>query len=84
MAGVALWFISSEKNWINIGLFAFAFIFTTLATTDLCPSYFSKHFIKPYTLKAVPCIFVWFNIIYDMLMMKPSMIAGSTDRALNY
>ncbi|MEO1262762.1 MAG: glycosyltransferase family 87 protein [Bacteroidota bacterium] len=72
MTGVAIWFVWSEKNIINITLFILAFIFTSLSPTDIFPKYIRDELVKPYTLKAVPCILIWIKIIYDMFLLKPS------------
>ncbi len=71
MAGVALWFVYSEKTKINIVLFISAFILVSLSPTDLFPRYLREEFVNPYVLKAFPCILIWFKIIYDMLVLQP-------------
>lgn len=71
MTGVALWFTWSEKNVLNIILFTSAFILTSLSPTDIFPRFLREEYVRPYTLKAVPCILIWFKIIYDMLVYKP-------------
>jgi hypothetical protein len=70
MAGVALWFINSEKSWVNIILFITVLFFTSIAQTDIFPKEIRDDYLRPYRLKAVPCILVWFKIIYDLLAMK--------------
>ncbi|MBK6363399.1 MAG: hypothetical protein IPF52_07805 [Saprospiraceae bacterium] len=70
MAGVALWFVRSEKNTLNIILFVLAFILTSLSPTDLFPEYLRDEFVHPYSLKAFPCILIWCKIIYDMMALK--------------
>ncbi len=70
MTGAAIWFITSEKNIINISLIIFAIILTSLSLTDLFPSFLRDGFVKPYALKAFPCILIWFKIIYDMILIK--------------
>jgi hypothetical protein len=73
IAGVALWFVHGKKSALNITLFACAFIFASLSPTDIFPRFLREEFVKPYCLKAVPCIFIWGKIIYDLLTCKPSM-----------
>jgi hypothetical protein len=75
MAGVSLWFVRSEKNVINIILFAGAFILTTLSPTDIFPRILREEFVKPYTLKAFPCILIWAKIIWDMFIFKNELTA---------
>lgn len=70
MTGVALWFVISKKNMFNITLFVLAFVFTTLSSTDLFPKFIRSEFFHPYAIKAVPCILIWFKIIYDLLTLK--------------
>ncbi len=70
MLGVGIWFLISPKNRLNWSLFLFAILFTSLSPTDLFPKSVRMDFVKPYVMKAVPCIFIWFKIIYDMIQMK--------------
>jgi hypothetical protein len=72
IAGVTLWFVHSKKSTLNIMLFACAFIFASLSPTDIFPRFIREEFVKPYCLKAVPCIFIWGKIIYDLLALKSS------------
>jgi hypothetical protein len=67
MAGVALWFMVSKKNILNITLFVCAFVFASLSPTDIFPKYIRVHFVIPYCLKAVPCIFIWFKIMFNLI-----------------
>jgi hypothetical protein len=78
MSGVALWFVISDKNPLNIILFASAFILTSLSPTDLFPRFLRDEFVTPYSLKVVPCILVWVKVIYDMIVMKK----GETEEEL--
>lgn len=70
MSGVSLWFVSSNKSRINIALFIIAFIFTSLSVTDLFPRFVREEFVNAYNLKVLPCILIWFKIVYDMLMLS--------------
>lgn len=70
--GVAIWFVLQEKpisrfNWF---LLIFALIVTSLSATDLFPVYLYKTIVKPYALKALPCVIIWFKIIYEMMLLK--------------
>jgi hypothetical protein len=60
----------SEKNRLNIILFTSAMVFTSLAFTDVFPLAVREGFIRPYALKAVPCILIWMKLIYDMMRFK--------------
>lgn len=70
MSGVALWFMMSPKNALNIGLFVLAFILTSLSPTDLFPRSIRNEFVRPYCLKALPCVLIWVKVIYDMITLK--------------
>jgi len=72
MTGVALWFVFSEKNVLNIVLFTGAFIFTSLSPTDLFPAVLREEFVKPFALKVFPCILIWMKVIYDLIVLTPN------------
>jgi len=74
MAGVALWFITGEKNTLNIVLFASALILTSLSPTDLFPKFLRDGYVEPLMLKVFPCILIWLKIVYDMLVLKTDKI----------
>ena len=68
-AGVAIWYVMQPKpsqNWVIV-LFVFAIILTTLSPSDLFPKYIRVHYIWKYSLKALPCVLIWFAIIYQLL-----------------
>lgn len=70
--GVAIWFVIQENpisivNWV---LFIFAIVVTSLSPTDLMPKYLQNNVIEPYALKALPCVLIWFKIIYEMMTLK--------------
>ena len=71
--GVAIWFVVQWKKPVplfNRFLLIFALLLTSLSSTDLCPRYIYDEFVKPYNLKALPCIVIWLKIVYDMMTMK--------------
>jgi len=70
MSGVAIWFMNNEKSTLNSFLFVATFILTSLSPTDIFPRFLREEFVKPYSLKALPCILIWIKIIYDMIMQK--------------
>lgn len=70
--GIAIWFILqarpiSKFNWF---LLIFALLVTSLSATDLFPKVLYKSLVKPYALKALPCVIIWFKIIYEMMIVK--------------
>ena len=66
VAGVAIWFYSQERKIENTILLFLAIIFTVLSPTDLFPKGIRENYVIPYVLKAVPCILIWFKIIYEL------------------
>jgi hypothetical protein len=67
MAGAALWFIVSEKNYLRFGTIVIVFIFTGLSATDLFPADIRENFLKPFAIKVLPCIMLFFFILFDLL-----------------
>jgi hypothetical protein len=73
VAGVGIWYFAMPKTvWRKTVLWT-VFIFTCLATTDIFPPYVKKHFIYPYTIKAVPCIIAWVAVLIDIMRLKPAL-----------
>ena len=76
ITGVALWFTTTETSKTNIILFIIAFIFVSLSPTDIFPAYIRNEWVKPYTLKAFPCILIWFKIVFDMIKLQEDKITN--------
>jgi hypothetical protein len=67
-AGVAIWFIiQEEKTKWTWFLFIFALLLTSFSPSDLFPKYIKETYIKPYSLKALPCVLIWFQITYELI-----------------
>lgn len=66
--GIALWYAKTgtETTKLNLFLLILAFILTGMSSSDLFPSYVRHQFIIPYSLKALPCILIWFKITYEL------------------
>lgn len=69
MTGVAIWFFSRKTTPVNLVLLLIALILTSLSATDLCPVNIRDNIIDRYTIKAVPCILIWFKIIWDIFRL---------------
>lgn len=68
VAGVMIWFlIQKEKTPYVIGLLIFVIILTCFSFSDLFPKFIKENYIIKYSLKALPCCFVWFRVIYELL-----------------
>lgn len=70
ISGVAIWYFSQRKKLVNFVLLIFAFIFTSLSPTDLFPKFLRDSLVIPYVLKAVPCIFIWMKLTYEIIFDK--------------
>lgn len=70
-AGVAIWFvIQEEKTKWTWFLFIFAMLLTSFSPSDIIPKFIRETYVKPYALKALPCILIWFQISYELLTLK--------------
>ncbi|MBK8558035.1 MAG: DUF2029 domain-containing protein [Lewinellaceae bacterium] len=60
LSGVALWYLSlQQKAVVHKILLAICFVLVSLSATDLFPRFLLNGWVKPYVLKAVPCILIW-------------------------
>lgn len=70
ISGVGIWYFSQKKKMENFVLLILAFIFTSLSPTDLFPKFLRDSLVIPYVLKAVPCIFIWMKLTYELIFDK--------------
>lgn len=69
-SGVGIWYFMRERSKLDLALFIFAFLFTTLSSTDLFPKTIRKEFVDPYQLKVFPVILIWIKLIYEMMVFE--------------
>lgn len=68
IAGVMIWFLMQKNiSKIDIGLLIFVMIFTCFAFSDLFPKFIKEEVFVKYSTKAVPCILIWFRVMYELL-----------------
>jgi hypothetical protein len=68
VAGVMIWFLMQNKlTKIDIGLLIFVMIFTCFAFSDLFPKFIKEEVFIKYSTKAIPCILIWFRVMYELL-----------------
>ncbi|MCX6350356.1 MAG: glycosyltransferase family 87 protein [Bacteroidetes bacterium] len=69
--GVAIWFVLQPptKSILVIALLVFALIVTSFSPTDFFPEFIRDNVINPYSLKALPCLFVWLFLIWQMMKL---------------
>jgi len=65
--GIAIWFILVEKSNLNLALFVFAIILTSLSPTDIFPRLLREQVVQPYALKVLPCIFIYIDVTVRLL-----------------
>jgi hypothetical protein len=72
VAGVGIWFMNLERpvTSFEIFLLVFAIIVTVFSPSDLFPKYIRVNYVQPYKLKALPCVLIWFKIIYEIVTRK--------------
>jgi len=68
LIGVCIWYTAApwKRNKWDLALVIFVFIITSLSPTDIFPHFIRKTLIKPYALKALPCVMVWLQICYEL------------------
>ncbi|MBC7557645.1 MAG: hypothetical protein H7195_11865, partial [Chryseobacterium sp.] len=57
-----------EKTPFIIFLLFFVLVFTCFSTSDLFPRNIKDNYIQKYSLKALPCVIVWFRVIYELMV----------------
>jgi hypothetical protein len=67
--GVAIWFMNLNRpvTILEGSLLVFAIIITSFPFADIFIKNFSATYIRPYKLKALPCLLIWLKIIYETL-----------------
>jgi Glycosyltransferase family 87 len=78
--GVAIWFMVQERPvaaWA-IALFVFALLLTSFSPSDLFPKFVRENYIKPYSLKALPCVMIWLVISYQLTFRKFDQMNSTT------
>jgi hypothetical protein len=69
VTAIGIWWVISDRSHAGINniLLGFVLLLTSLSATDLFPPYVREHFIRPYSLKALPCFVLWCVILYRLL-----------------
>ena len=70
--GVAIWFVIQTKprSKIQIFLFILAMILTSFSPSDLIPQFIKDQYIRPFALKALPCVLIWVAIVVEIVSKK--------------
>lgn len=69
MTGVAIWFTAApwKRGKWDVALMVFAFILTSMSSSDLFYKPWWREIIKPYSLKALPVTIIWLKLTYELL-----------------
>ncbi len=72
VVGAAIWYIiqPNPKTVFTNGLLIFLLVLTSICTTDICPAWIKNNFIKTYALKALPCLFVWAYLAFQLMTVN--------------
>jgi hypothetical protein len=71
-SGVLIWAYCQKATAITTTLLWMCFVFCSLSPTDLFPAFIRQELVIPYVLKAVPCIFIFFLLVYQLFQQKDS------------
>ncbi|MDR1557230.1 MAG: DUF2029 domain-containing protein [Tannerellaceae bacterium] len=71
MIGVAIWYVCSPSKHrvYNLVLFIATLVIVGISTTEIVPRTLRLGFIQPFVLKSWMCIFVWFTICYESILL---------------
>lgn len=67
MTGVGIWYILNSEHRASHYLLGFAMVLTSLSSTDFVPRKWN-HLVRRFSLKALPCFFVWLWLIRDVFI----------------
>ena len=81
VTGVSCWWFVSPRTNLDWLLLVSCFILTVMSSSDLFPTLWRRLYVFPYSLKALPCVFIWFRILYLMhfppaTVVKPDLITN--------
>lgn len=68
LTGVVIWYtaVPDRGRW-DLALLVFAFVLTSMSTTDAFPPVVRHNIIKPFALKALPIVVIWLRLTYELL-----------------
>jgi hypothetical protein len=80
MSGIGIWYFSQQPNPLNTTLMILSFLLISMSVSDLVPAPVRNGFIRPYGIKAVMGIVIWFRIVYEQLTLRyqPALVAETS------
>lgn len=69
VAGIGIWYVAQQPPYTKASnfLLGLVILLTSLSATDLFPPYVRDNWIRPYSLKALPCFVMWLVILWQLL-----------------
>jgi Glycosyltransferase family 87 len=64
---VCIWYVIQNKSKLINAVFIFALIFTSFSYSDLLTPAFREQIVRPYSLKAFPCLVIWIILFFQIL-----------------
>ncbi|QDK81876.1 DUF2029 domain-containing protein [Spirosoma sp. KCTC 42546] len=79
VTGVLCWWFVCPKSSLDWILLLSCFILTVMSPSDIFPATIRMNFVVPYSLKALPCVLIWFRILYLMHFPQPTVHQQNLD-----
>lgn len=67
---VCVWYLMQQPAKTNNALFIFALVLTCFSYSDIFTPYMRTHIIRPYSLKALPCLVIWIVLSVQLYTKK--------------
>ena len=71
VTGVLVWWFVSPQTPLDRVLLVSCFVLTVLSPSDFFPAFLRDGFTRPYALKALPCVLIWFRVLFLMHTSTP-------------
>ena len=76
VAGIAIWFVTSERTNLDVALMVLTVLVVSVSSTELVPHAWQRDFFVRYRLKTVPCLLVWLVMQAELLGLRRSPPSG--------
>ena len=77
MAGIGIWYFARQRDRWDGLLLILSFLLITMSVSDLVPASVRNGFVRPFQIKAVMAIVIWFRIVYEQLTMPADFAAAN-------
>jgi len=69
-SGIGIWYFSQQPDAVNRVLLILSFLLISMSVSDLVPAPVRNGFIRPYGIKAVMGVVIWFVIFYEQITLR--------------